>query len=452
MIIIKIAFRNILLNRKRSILIGLAIFISSFFFIISNAIMNGTETQMLKSCINLQTGHVTVMGKNIKEISGLDPSRFLFLNDSNNNIIDKDEYNRATQVLNKFIEDNGEEIEGFYTSIRKCVEVNTGDNMDKLVIYGLSQENKDFIINSKTIEIDKGEFLVDEPYGVYISKEKSGKNNLSVGDKVTVNVSTAENKNKSMIFTVRGIYKDGAGYDSSNMYMSNKDARELLDYDEEYFDIGRIYLKNPNKASEFANRLDKALINGSNMLRAEEYQVASEFFTSLPNMLKMVFSIFVFFLLIIISLGLRSTVKMYLFERMKEFGTLRAIGYSRFQCYSIIFCEIFLLAVISFGLSFIASIIPIEIFRHMGLYVGTGEAISYLFAGDTIYPFVKFGDIFIALLVMIIFSIMATLNPGLKLCYQKISDIMIKGQKRVYITKELFKSTFTIIGFKFFKN
>ena len=45
------------------------------------------------------------------------------------------------------------------------------------------------------------------------------------------------------------------------------------------------------------------------------------------------FNVFIFFLLGMIAIGLRATVRMNLFEHMREFSTLRAVGYSRFQCF-----------------------------------------------------------------------------------------------------------------------
>ena len=62
-IILKIAVRNIRQNRKRSFLIGLTIFISSFLLLLSDAALNGIEKQVLRGYIPLQSGEVPSSGR-----------------------------------------------------------------------------------------------------------------------------------------------------------------------------------------------------------------------------------------------------------------------------------------------------------------------------------------------------------------------------------------------------
>jgi len=57
-LILKIAFRNLVQNKWRSLLIGCALFTSSFLLLISNAAMNGVENQVISSYVHYQTGHV----------------------------------------------------------------------------------------------------------------------------------------------------------------------------------------------------------------------------------------------------------------------------------------------------------------------------------------------------------------------------------------------------------
>jgi putative ABC transport system permease protein len=139
---------------------------------------------------------------------------------------------------------------------------------------------------------------------------------------------------------------------------------------------------------------------------------------------------------VVIAIGLRSTIRMNLYERMREFGTLRAIGYSRRQSYSIIFFEAFFLSLLSLAGAFVIAAILEMILGTKGIYLGPGP-LSY-FGGEYLYPQIQVADVILAIIVMVLFTLISTLSPGLQLCFQNITDIMAKRQKRVKILKAMF--------------
>jgi ABC-type lipoprotein release transport system permease subunit len=244
-----------------------------------------------------------------------------------------------------------------------------------------------------------------------------------------------------MDFVIKGIWENGAPWDNNGLYISEQYARELLDFDPEYFDIAGIHLNNPDESIVFAEKLDKYLTDESSVLRSEHAAQASAFYSNQAGIQKNFFTFFVIFLLFVIALGIRATVRMNLFERMKEFGTIRAIGFNRFQCLLIIFLEIFFLSLIALGLALLSSIIVILVFNQTGIYIGNGP-MSYSIGGDRFYLVIKFGDIIFAVMAMIVLSLLAPFKPGLKLCYQNISDILIKKQKRTFLSVLLIKRIF----------
>ena len=61
---IQLAFRNILRNRKRSILSIIAIFIASLIVVISEAWIGGIVNAYINGSARLQTGHIRIMHNN----------------------------------------------------------------------------------------------------------------------------------------------------------------------------------------------------------------------------------------------------------------------------------------------------------------------------------------------------------------------------------------------------
>jgi|LSQX01.2.fsa_nt_gb ABC-type lipoprotein release transport system permease subunit len=447
----RIAFRNIVSDKKRALLIGIAIFISSFLLFLTNSTMNGVESQVLRGYVNLQSGQVIVMWEELQKVSNMDAGKFLGNNASFD--ITKDELNKkAFERLADFLNSNKDEIKAFYPTIRRNAKLtikkqSTKKKESSIIIYSLIPDNRDFILSTGTLKMSEGQLLDSQEDSICISRETADRDEINIGDSVAIQATTLNKNVRSMSFVVRGIYANTAGYDNSYGFISEKRARELFGFDSAYFDVGRIYLKNSGNIHSFANRLDKYLTSESKVLRAETYTQASAFYTSTSRNIKLFFSIFTFFLLFMIGVGLRSTLRLKIFERMKEFGTLRAIGYSRIQCFEIIFFEVLFLSILALTVAFFVAFILITIFGRVGVYVGSG-GVTYALGGESFYPSLNLGDIIFAYVIISLFSLISTFGPGLKLCYQTITDIMIKKQKKISLFKVVSKDILRNIGYR----
>ncbi len=436
LILLRIAFRNILMNKKRAFMIGFAIFISSFLLLVSNAFMNGANKQVMRGYLNIQSGDVSVVWAGLKNIKNNDASRLLFTAAKNISFdIAKDKENRQSiSELNKFVQKNSDDIKGFYPSIRRSSQLYKGTKVDMVIVYSLNASHAQLLQDSGAITISEGKLLTDGS-NVCISREKATTDNIKLGDTVKIAVRTPSGKLKSVDFNVDGIYNNGAGYDNYYGFMSDAAAKSLFEIDARYFDIANIFLKDGSNSlstiENLSSQLDNILIASGGVLRSETYSEASQFYTRTSVTMKLMFNVFIVFFLFVIAIGLRATVRMNLFERMKEFGTLRAIGFSKGQCYTIIFNEVFILSAIALGAAFIISAILILILQNTGIYVGAG-AMSYSFGGESLYPSMRLGDILFSIAVIALLSLVATVNPGLRLCHQKITDILAKRQKRIY--------------------
>ncbi len=440
--IIKIAFRNVIANKRRSLLLGLAVFVSSFLLLFSSAALNGVKEQVSKGYMNLQSGDTIVLWEDHKKLSNSLPGRFIDTGNTVSFNIDKEEENlEAIERLDTFLDENKSQIKSAFKLIRRSATLEYGLEVSEgTIVYGLSEENKKHLEDNKVLSMYEGEMTLGKGK-LCISKATSEEYDLKVGDTVDLEVVTKDYEGKKKSFEIEGIYNNGAEYDNWYSFMSDEEARDLYEMGDTYFDVTLIFLKNVNKADSFADKLDKYLVKESKVLRAESYAEASTFYNTMPSMYKAMYTVFCIFLLCIIAIGLRSTIKMNIFERMKEFGTFRAIGYSRRQTFSVIFFEILFLSLIALMLAFLVSLGPILYVANHGIFVGTGN-LSNALGGETFYAAFKVGDLVVAFIIIIFFSIVATFRPALNLCYQNISDIMIKRQGKVKVYRCLIRSIF----------
>jgi putative ABC transport system permease protein len=428
-IFFRIAYRNILKNPKRSILVGLTLIISCTLLLFSFSIGNGVSRQIITKYRNFQSGDVTVLWKNVKKIDISDPSRLFFSNFD----IQHDRENRtAIRRLDAFLKKNAGDIAACYKSIRNEGMLDTGRYASFCIIFGVSPAELKFWERTRNFQLAAGVLPFGRRDGVCISDDLARKNEIRIGDWITLDSTTPRGLVNSLEYQVVGLYKSSSEFDNIYIYMTPDNALELFDQDSTYFRSARIYLKNPATARLFAKQLDEYLTAGNDQLRAEAIGDSARFYSTIAGFLKGLFSFFVIFILLLIAVGIRSTVRMNLFERLKEFGTLRAIGFNRAQNFLIIFLEIFLLALISLGTAGVLTLILVGVFNRTGLYIGKG-AIAYALGGESIYPVFQFTDLAGALLLITIFAFFAPLKPGLRLCYQKITDLLAQNQKPVVV-------------------
>jgi len=437
-VLIKIAFRNIVKNKKRSLLIGLAIFISCFILLLSNAVGNGTAEAILNEYYYQQGGDVVLLWENAMKIENDSPSRiYISAFDA-----DKVKQNKAALArLHDFLTRHNHEIKDTYRVVRRGVVMALPQDMINVNVYGMEDREWPFLQQKRLVTLERGVFKPEERYTVIISQLIASSNRLKLGDWITLDAVSAYGAQNSMDFKITGIYKNGVPWNNDYIYMWDRDARVLYDFDPEDFDSMRIYLNNPGEGTRFAHELDSYLTKAGDVLRALPGSTATVFFSGQAEFFKSLYTFFVIFLLIIIAFGIRATVRMNLFERMREFGTLRAIGYNRMQNFFIIFCEIFLLAFFSLFFALICTVLLMLIVGQSGIYIGSG-AVSYLFGGDYLYPVLYLQDIVFALIVIMVLSLLAPFKPGLKLCFQKITDTLRKYQERTLLTLLVLKSVF----------
>lgn len=437
--ITKIAIRNIVANRRRSFLIGFVIFIAAFLLLTANAFVNGVGYQVNKAYSQLQAGDVIVGWERLRNMEKTDATRLLFMGDNSFEVKNETENRQAMENLQRFLVQNQQAIKSYYPTVRRNAELGVGDTGDaQFSVFGLTPELKDQLLTTKSISMQEGQLLSDSPRSIAVSQEKALIYDLKLGDKVNLNAVTPAGKIRLKEFVVGGIYNNGAGWDNWYGFTSDKDARELFQYDKGYFDIIKIYLNDSSDSKEFAKQLNAASEDGA--LYAETGQSASLLYPTMSMALKGLFNLFIIFLIMVIAIGMRSAIRMNLYQRMQEFGTLRAIGYSRIQCYGIIFNEAFFLSVGALIAAFIPAFLLNMIFSAKGIYLGPGP-MSY-FGGEYLYPDMHIADVALALGALAIFSLIATMNPGLNLAYQSITDIMSKRQRPVKVMRTLYRNVF----------
>ncbi len=436
-ILFTIALRNVIKNRKRSLFIGLAVCLSSVILLASGALANGAGRQLAGRYRAVMSGDVTAVWANVKEIDPADAGRLYF---SEFDPKKMDANRRAVRRFREYCRLHDDQIEKVYAPVRVFGMLDNGTYASFCMIYGLSDEELAFLERNHAYDLAAGEsaHVYDDDAAV-ISREMAADNHVGIGQWITLDAQTPQGYVNSMEFCVVGLYKDAAPWDNKTVYLTEKNSRTLLQWDADLMSQARVYLKHPETKEAFARGLDAYLLEDSGVLRAEPNGQSGEFYLTFGETLKNAFVMFTVFLLCIIGLGIRSTVRANVFERLGEFGTLRAIGFARRSAFLIIFFEVLLLSLAALAVALILTLILTAIFGTVGVYTG-GGILSSILGGEYIYPVLDPRDVLTALGLIAVFSLFSPLKPALRVMLQKITHLLGRRQQQLFAVIEAVKA------------
>jgi len=127
--------------------------------------------------------------------------------------------------------------------------------------------------------------------------------------------------------------------------------------------------------------------------------------------------LFIWYLVVFIAMGfgIVNTVLMAVFERMREFGLLKAIGMKPLRIFNMVVVEtVFLLMIVLFAGN-LAAFVFIFVFSHTGIDLSAfSSGIQMWGIQRVIFPVVDLSDIILANLTVFVLGIMVGVYPAVK--------------------------------------
>lgn len=423
--IMKIAWKNAQKNKRKSIFVFIAVLFSILILLISSALTNGMVKTINYNYLQVQSGHIVAMWKAHYNLSPFLPGKFLNPNTSKSFNYEEDEKNiAAAKILDDFLEKNSDKVDFAAKIIRRSVSYSVGSNSYATILYGVTKEDADNLNKSKAVNLVDGKWPA-KLGEIMISEDRLQKGNLKLGDSIKIESFDISNKPVSQSYTIVGVYGDGAEYNGYFGFMTDQSAKKLFNMRDDMYDMVKIYLKDINDSKELSKELDKALLVKSDVLRAQDWYDAGLFFTSLSPTCKIIYQWFVVILLLIISVGLKAIIRLNIVSSMKEFGIMRAIGFSKRKCFGIVFLELFYICCTAAVVAIGVALVIVNVVASNGIYIGP-SVMTNAFGGEYLYLILNASDYLFASVVIIVFSILCTLGPALKLCRQKIISLLRK--------------------------
>ncbi|PIQ89455.1 MAG: hypothetical protein COV72_02820 [Candidatus Omnitrophica bacterium CG11_big_fil_rev_8_21_14_0_20_42_13] len=389
---IKIALRNIIRNKRRSLItvsavgfgLGALIFIWSF--------VDGAHIQMIENYTSLLTGHIQIHSR------GFNQREQLEINISN-----------PQEIIN-IIEDESPLVEAS-PRIKAFGLISSPEYSSGIIILGVDplQEIK---VSSLHKRLKSGEFLDEAESNEIVIGESLARNlNVSLGDKVVIMSQAFDGSIAAGAYYVKGVLDTGAEeIDKSVVLIAYDAAQELFVM--------------PDRASEIVLRLEnvenspaealkfRQLLSGKG-LEVLPWQEISPILKQWIEFDNGFIWIIVMVVMIVVAIGILNTVLMGVLERTREFGILLSIGTRRRQIITTVAWE-------SLFLGVIGSLIGLCIGYFLSVYFGTAgidlsvftQALSSFYMEAVIYPRLSLGHLLTSMALVLFTSIIVSVYPA----------------------------------------
>jgi putative ABC transport system permease protein len=215
--------------------------------------------------------------------------------------------------------------------------------------------------------------LPSEPTGIAVSTRTAELLGVAFGDPLVVLVEDSQGSPYYVEYEITGLFEsDSSQFDTSFFFITHGAAEELLYLPGETTEI-RVNLTSPDIASKVAAELESG--------RAQP-EVSVQTWRDIHGSFIVIFElfdVFMFFIdllvIIVAASVITNAILMNVFERTREFGTMRAIGLKKRAQFGLIAVEGAAYGVAGTAVGLAAGIPLVLLFQRHGLYMGAaGEA------------------------------------------------------------------------------
>jgi putative ABC transport system permease protein len=308
------AWRNVWRNRRRSLVTVAATTLAFTVMILYSSLVQGYLRAMERNVLDLELGDVQVHAPEYRD----DPSLYSSIEDSDELLRRFDErgYPASARLL------------GF--GLGAAEEASAG-----VQIHGIDVA-RDARVSRIAERIRAGAWLDPaDPYGVVVGAQLARTLVAEPGDELILLSQASDGSMANDLYTVRGVLQGvSEGIDRAGVFMTEEAFRRFF-----AFPVGahEIILRRPRGAD-----LDAFAVEVRALAPDERVETWRELSPTLASMLDSARGLMVMvFLIVYIAIGILilNAMLMAVFERIREFGVLKAIGWAPTQVLLVIFGE-----------------------------------------------------------------------------------------------------------------
>jgi len=357
----KIALRNIFRNKRRSILTMLILILGCTGLMMVGGFFDSLAENFREQYIHSVSGHIQIDRKDYFEKGASDPFQF-FLKDIDDltNQVEKNPHVKLTVPRLKF-----------------SAMVSAGKSSVGVLVLGVDPEKEKQMGKvqsirgggSAGIKILEGQDLdASDPYGVILGQGLMQSLGVKVGDSINFIAAREGGTLDGGDYHVRGVFvtvlKD---FDDRAMKMDLKQAQKTLGLDKEVHSL--LVLLDETTFTEPIRDELRSTIQGAEPLEWITWQEQGAFYRQSKDIFDRIYNTVQIIICVIFFLSIANTINMSLFERIREFGTMMAMGNGRWAIFAMLFMEAFVLGLAGSTLGILVGSGTSWAVSHIGIHM-----------------------------------------------------------------------------------
>ncbi|MGD1832365.1 MAG: ABC transporter permease [Sphaerochaetaceae bacterium] len=341
--ILKIAYRNVKRQKRRSNLLGLAIAFGVMMIVLVNGLTSGLIDNTMRNFETLLGGHVYISGDVML---------------SNKKVV-----NRITQV--EIVDAVLPSVDSYVKEYQKRSAIEGKfifrSNVSQQVVYGIDWDEEQNLIESLKIVQGSMDGIRDE-HAIVIPEKAAEELGIVIGEEFLISFENVTGQANVGTFVLKATYEDVSGLGFTASYSDIGYINSLLSLEENEFQALSLVLYDMNMMDPVAAMIEEGIAEQGGYLKPEsdedendpqsqmqamfssgvdeepwddtrfEVGTLNDFMDAVTQIVAILqgIALGVFLVMLLITMvGLINTFHMIMIERVKEIGTMRAVGMLR---------------------------------------------------------------------------------------------------------------------------
>ena len=394
---IKLAWRNVWRNKRRSLVVISSIGMGVFLMMLTMSIVNGMNYQMVDNTISTSLGHVSIHKKGFRE--NLKPSYA---------------FNPSEGLYEKIMNTGG--VKGAAPRVRIQGMVRSSEASQGVVLTGIDPVKEravsqlyDYLIK------EEGEGYPDDSDGdwIIISKQTAEKLDLIAGDRLVIMLQDRNDEIVGESFYVRAVFVSPIeSFDRFTVFTGIKKLQSIAAMGKSISEIS-IRAENRDEAQGVCRAL-QGLTPGPDIETVTWQEMAPSMMSAIRMYDAMMFVFFaIIFITVIFSVA--NTMIMAIMERLHELGVMKCIGTRPLYIFIMIISEAVNLGIAGLAAGLAAGIIFVAGFSIGGIDLSLfSESMRIWGTGSVIFPLLMLKDVVSSAVIVFMTAVISSIYPAAK--------------------------------------
>lgn len=397
----KIAYRNLLRYTRRTLLTSTLVTIGMVSVLVFVAVSGSFKGLMVGQITDSMLGHMQIHHKGY--VASIDNSP-LDLN------LNKKQMDKVRSIL-----DSKDIIENYSPRIKFSGGLSNFTSTTNIRLNGIEPEKelKTVPLLSQRVSGKEGEKATLNRGEVWIPEAISKGMKLDIGAQVVVIATNKDGSVNAFPFVVKGIVGTMTGPGGRDGYINIADVYDLLRIEKGEANEIAIRLSDFDKMEPAFKSIQKELMEIKNKKDKPVFEIHTwkklSPFSTIANIIDLL-TVFVKVILIaIVLVSIMNVMLMAVYERIREIGTIAAIGTTPGKIWSLFLMEGLFLGTFGAAVGSIISLAIIKFFQFSPINMAFGRQDSLQIA-----PTIDGSEVIITAIIVIVISGLASLQPAVK--------------------------------------